>query len=767
MTVPEGELLPLLALTAEPTPGNVELVDGTGRCLPLTVVDIDAQICGLDARLAVRHTFTNALARPITATYVFPLPPRAAVRAFVATFAGRVVRARIDERDAARRAFDAAVREGKAAAIAEEDRPSTFTMTVGNIPPGTDVRCELECDMAVAVDAHPDGRGLEALLRAAAPSWGRATPKATPSTVEPAGFGVDPDTDAVPDASRVTPPRLAPGAARPHFRCRFTLDDAGMGASDVACTATASAATSSTGSLVIDVAPETRLDRDVTLAWRLAPRAVATTGVVAPDADGSGSATWELVVLPPVSTGPVEPARDVVVLLDRSGSMDGWKIGAARRLAGRIVDSLGGGDRFALAAFDDQIAEFRPGWTNATDEARFAASAWCAGIDSLGGTELPNALAHAAVLFATRQKAERRDAVLVVVTDGEITAEDRVSAIVTQRLADVRVFAIGVDTSANLGLLDRMARVSGGHTEIIDSPRRVDDVLRRVLDETGPPVLSDLTIEVPGGDPQSVAPRQLPNLYANGVASFSGRLHAGDEPLDVVVHGRRADGRPWRQRIVLTPITGAVADAVTGRWARARLLDMEDDWIAGESPLVDDIVALSRRWSVLSRFTAFVAVDEHGEVVSAPGIHIMQPLDLADARRGAAGWPVTSMGRRPRQSSPARAWSHLSSPWSSSISCRPLRSSTSAGPTRLLGHARLLRDMGRDLPGLEELIEALEDLLTAWTNERVAVATARIEALREVDDLLGKILDPPMESTRQRILARLREAMPPPRGSGA
>ena len=457
MTVPEGELLPLLPLAAEPTSGNVELVDGTGRCLPLTVVDIDAQICGLDARLTVRHTFTNALARPITATYVFPLPPRAAVRAFVATFAGRVVRARIDERDAARRAFAAAVEEGKAAAIAEEDRPSTFTMTVGNIPPGADVRCELECDLAVAVDAHPDGRGLEALLRLPTVVGPRYT-EGDPLDGQPAGFGVDPDTDAVPDASRVTPPRLAPGGARPHFRCRFTLDDAGMGASDVACTATASAATSSTGSLVIDVAPETRLDRDVTLAWRLAPRAVATTAVVAPDADGSGSATWELVVLPPVSTGPAEPARDVVVLLDRSGSMHGWKIGAARRLAGRIVDSLGGGDRFALAAFDDQIAEFRPGWTNATDEARFAASAWCAGIDSLGGTELPNALAHAAVLFGTRQKAERRDAVLVVVTDGEITAEDRVSAIVTRRLADVRVFAIGVDTSANLGLLDRMAQ---------------------------------------------------------------------------------------------------------------------------------------------------------------------------------------------------------------------------------------------------------------------------------------------------------------------
>ena len=182
---------------------------------------------------------------------------------------------------------------------------------------------------------------------------------------------------------------------------------------------------------------------------------------------------------------------------------------------------------------------------------------------------------------------------------------------------------------------------------------------------------------------------------------------------------------------------------MTGRWARARLLDMEDDWIAGESPLVDDIVALSRRWSVLSRLTAFVAVDEHGEVVSAPGIHVMQPLDLADAPRrcrmasyidGTAAAPVLA--------------SQSVEPSFESMEFIDLLSSTEeldlGRATRLLGHARLLRDMGRDLPGLEELIEALEDLLTAWTNERVAVATARIEALREVDDLLGKILYPPM-----------------------
>src|SRR6185295_18589604 len=121
------------------------------------------------------------------------------------------------------------------------------------------------------------------------------------------------------------------------------------------------------------------------------------------------------------------------------------------------------------------------------------------------------------------------------------------SAIVTQRLAGVRVVAVGVDSGANLGLLDRLARRSRGHAEIIDSPWKVDDVLQRVLDKTGAPVLTDLTVDVLRADPTSLAPRQLPSLHAAGVATFSGRAQVGDEPLDVVVDGRLADGTPWHQ----------------------------------------------------------------------------------------------------------------------------------------------------------------------------------------------------------------------------
>ena len=219
-------------------PAGVELCDRAGGRLPLTAVAIDAHVAGLDVRLEVRHVFTNHHAGPIEATYVFPLPPRMAVRSFVATFAGRVVRARIDERGAARRAYQHALAAGHAAALAEEERPSTFTMTVGNIPPGAEVRCDLECDGAVAVDGHPDGVGLAALLRLPTVVAPRYT-EGEPIDGAPVGRGTAADTDLVPDASRVTPPRLAPGPGgpRPAFRCRLALEATGLPVADLACNA--------------------------------------------------------------------------------------------------------------------------------------------------------------------------------------------------------------------------------------------------------------------------------------------------------------------------------------------------------------------------------------------------------------------------------------------------------------------------------------------------------------------------------------------------
>src|SRR5688572_8290871 len=104
--------------------------------LPLRAMDVRGRIDGLLCQMTVSQTYVNAFNEPLEATYIFPLPDRAAVTGFRMEVAGRVVEGVLEERAKARAAYDQALAEGRRASIAEEERPGVFTMRVGNLLPG-------------------------------------------------------------------------------------------------------------------------------------------------------------------------------------------------------------------------------------------------------------------------------------------------------------------------------------------------------------------------------------------------------------------------------------------------------------------------------------------------------------------------------------------------------------------------------------------------------------------------------------------------------
>ncbi len=181
--------------------------------LPLKALDVQAAIDGLVARTDVAQTFVNTHAEALEATYIFPLPDRAAVTRFRLEVAGRVIEGVLKERGAARREYDQAIQAGHRAAITEEERPGVFTMRVGNLPPGeaATVRLSLTGPLPYA-----DGEATFRFPLVVAPRYIPGTPLPGPSV----GAGVAPDTDAVPDASRIIAAGAAarlsePGAAEP------------------------------------------------------------------------------------------------------------------------------------------------------------------------------------------------------------------------------------------------------------------------------------------------------------------------------------------------------------------------------------------------------------------------------------------------------------------------------------------------------------------------------------------------------------------------
>jgi Ca-activated chloride channel homolog len=572
--------------------------------LPLEAVEVRAAVTGLLARTTLTQTFANAFDEPLEATYIFPLPPRAAVTEFRMAVADRVVTGTLAERGEARARYEEAIEAGQRAAIAEQERPDVFTVRVGNLLPGETAEVTL-------VMAGPlpwvDGAATFRFPLVVAPRYipGLPLPEA------PAGSGTSPDTDAVPDASRITPPVLLPGFPNPvRLAVTVELDPAGLPLGAVSSSLHTVMTGERDGRRVLEVTPGERPDRDVVIRYELGAEAVATALGVAKDGDGEGEGTFALTVLPPAA----DPAttgrpRDVVFVLDRSGSMGGWKMVAARRAAARMIDGLGERDRFAVLAFDN-VVEQAPGLpagrlVAATDRDRFRAVEFLAGLAARGGTELAGPLATALDLLG--EDPGGRDRVLVLVTDGQVGNEDQILARVAPRLPGVRVFTVGIDRAVNEGFLDRLA--GSGAFELVESEDRLDEAMDRIHRRLATPVVTGLAVEAAGLaiDQASIAPARLPDLFTGAPVIITGRW-TGQASGAVTVTGRLASGERW---LATVPVTdGAASPPFAPVWARARLRDLEDRWaVAGDQALEREIVATSLRWGVLSRFTAFVAVD--------------------------------------------------------------------------------------------------------------------------------------------------------------
>src|SRR3569623_239037 len=459
--------------------------------LPLAAMDVDARVAGVVASIDVAQTFVNTTGQAIEATYIFPLPDRAAVHRFRMEVAGRVIEGVVDERGAARERYDEAIAKGHRAAITEEERAGVFTLRVGNLMPG-ELATSLGC---------------------------------------------------------------------------------------------------------LDVA------------------------------DGKAG-TFMLTFVPPTTTAVAAKPRDVVFLLDRSGSMEGWKMVAARRALARMIDTLTSRDRFSVLAFDDRIEIIPGSLAPASDRTRFRAVEQFAMIDARGGTELAEPRELAMRAFGSTY--DDRERVIVLVTDGQVGNEDHLLRSAAGGLKNIRMFTLGIDQAVNGAFLKRLASAGGGLCELVESEDRLDQVMAKVHRRIGVPVATELASTGSGLDLSraTVTPKKLPDVYAGSPVVIFGR-YGGTAPSDatIAVEGTSI-GDPLQLTIARDPLARGPAGWLAASWARAYIRDLEDRYATGDHAVEATIVKTSKQFTVLSRFSAFLAVDA-SEVVNRGGrfMLVVQPVD--------------------------------------------------------------------------------------------------------------------------------------------
>ena len=610
--------------------------------LPLESMDIRARVAGLAGQVKLRQTFVNNLAAPLEATYIFPLPPRGAVTEIRLRIADREVVGTIAERGAARRSYDRAIQSGHRAAIAEEERSGVFTLRAGNIMPNEKVIVEMTLAGPLEIE------GNTATFRFPLVVAPRYIP-GHPLDGANVGDGVAHDTAAVPDASRISPPVLIEGYPNPvRLSLRVELDSAGLGIANLRSTLH-SAVTSTRGNThVIELNPGERLNRDFILRFDVGTDSLTTSAVAYPDADGLGG-TFCLTAVPPNPATKAAKPRDVAFVLDRSGSMSGWKLVAARRAVARMIDSLSGTDRFSLIAFDNSIAsppDCGDALIAATDRNRYRAIEFLATLEARGGTEMKEPLVRAATQVGSGY--QDRERVIVLVTDGQVGNEDQILAQLSTTLG-ARLFTVGIDRAVNHGFLRRLAALGAGSCTLVESEDRLDEAMDLLNRRIGEPILTEVSIAGDGVEvlTTSTVPHRLPDLFAACPAVIWGR-YKGASRGAIQLSAVDSIGQPFRRKVSVELANRedeiASASGFAGSiWARGRIRALEDDYAVGRGDkvaLATEITRLSLSHKVLSRFTAFLAVDS-AEVVNAGGHNVRmtqpveQPEGWADASRSA------------------------------------------------------------------------------------------------------------------------------------
>ncbi|GAA2211218.1 hypothetical protein GCM10009850_066770 [Nonomuraea monospora] len=573
--------------------------------LPLESVDVTAGISGLIAGVEVTQGFRNPFDVTLEATYVFPLPDRAAVTGFRMEADDRVIEGVLKERAEARADYDRALREGKRAAIAEEDRPDVFTIRVGNILPGERVSVRLTMSQPLP---YEDGAATFRFPLVVAPRYIPGSPIDGP----PAGDGTAPDTDAVPDASRISPPVLLPGFPSPvRLSLSATVDAAGLELRELASSLHVVEEEGHT----VRLRPGERLDRDFVLR-------LSFDASTALQLDGRG--TFALTVLPPPLQAARTP-RDLVLLLDRSGSMGGWKMVCARRAAARIVDTLTPQDRFAVLTFDSVVEQAFEGLVEASDRNRYRAVEHLARVDARGGTELLEPLRQATALLGGAESGRER--VVVLVTDGQVGNEDQILEQAGGALSAMRVHTVGIDRAVNAGFLGRLAGLGAGRCELVESEDRLDAAMDAIHRRIGAPLVTDLSLKDLDVEPGTVT--HLGSIFPGVPLRAYGRHREG---TSVTVQGTAA-GAPWEERVPGVTVDNPAIRAV---WARAHLRELEDRYAMGEHDLEPRIVRTSLEYGVLCRFTAYVAVDTRQVAGEGPEHRVIQPVEPP------SGWELPS-----------------------------------------------------------------------------------------------------------------------------
>ena len=536
-----------------------------------------ATVTGSVARVEVTQTFSNPGDGWVEGLYVFPLPADCAVDELRMQVGERTVVGEIRERAAARAAYEQARREGRRASLIDQERPNMFVSSVANIAPGSSVTISIAYLEAIP---YRDGRYTLSLPLT-------ITPRYTP--------GSDADTGAVNPA---TPELVSPGTQQVAIEVELDTGFALEGVQSLYHAIRTS--TGARGERITLAAQEAPADRDFELTWK--PQVAPDTQAAA-FAEGSLSGSYLLLLLtPPQMTTRQVPPREVIFIIDTSGSMQGPSIEQARAALALGVARLRPADRFNVIRFsDDASALFRTAQPAAGANLP-AAMRFIGALRASGGTEMRSALELA---FASAPAAQQLRQI-VFITDGSVGNEEELVRMIRARIGSGRLFTVGIGAAPNAYFMHAAAAAGRGSYTFIGNRAQVQERMTDLFQKLEQPALTNLEVRWPGDAPAQLAGALPADVYAGDPLVIAARVPG--LPQGLLTLSGTSEGHPWMRQVAIMSVS---SQAGIGKlWARERIRALEQGGSAAQSEATrQQIVSLALAHHLVSSFTSLIAVD--------------------------------------------------------------------------------------------------------------------------------------------------------------
>ena len=561
--------------------------EGQVQTFPLKHTSVDAKIAGNLSRVEVRQTFTNPNNKSLEAIYKFPLPDDAAVDDMEIRIGDRIIRGIIKKKEEAQQIYQKAKSEGKTAGLLEQQKDNIFTQSLANIQPGEQVEVVIRYTNTLQFIGSDYEFTFPLVI---APRYG---------------------SDKTSNNFNLIAPAFADDIAKTRSGKDIDVNieiDAGVAISGVHSTSHALAVQNTNSTTKVALANQDIIpNQDLILRYQIAGADTQATVLTQSDKQGGHFATY-LIPAVEYNDQQIVP-KDVVFLMDTSGSQQGAAIAQSKELMRQFISGLNENDTFNIIDFASSTTKLANKPLANTRENRAKALAYVSQIDANGGTELMNGI-NTVLNFPAAEDGRLRS--IVLLSDGLIGADEQAIGRIRDNLKPGnRLYSFGVGHSTNRFLLNRLAELGRGTVTILPPEEDAVKVADKFYREINKPVVTNIEMEWLGkGKAPEIYPKQSPDLFASQPLVLYGRKQdASSGKLKIT--GTIAGGKPYEKILDVNFQQVGGNNAIAQLWGRSRIKDLMNEMYGREtSQGVEAVTKTALDYNLLSKYTAFVAVDE-------------------------------------------------------------------------------------------------------------------------------------------------------------